>query len=120
MAFTCNTIVANNEVATSTIVGADTGTVIQDSKPNKDAQVRESEMDYELDISDDSVDRNHIIVNDAILASKAEMEAKIAAIETQHHRATIEHWLAEARLNRDCDFSSLTAMTDLHAKMGNR
>ena len=120
MALTYSIIVANNEVATSTIVGADTGTVIQDSKPNKDAQVWESEMDYEFDISDDSVDRNHIIVNDAILASKAKIEAKIAAIETQRHRATIEHWLAEAWLNRDRNFSSPTTMTDLHAKMGNR
>ena len=53
-------------------------------------------MDYELDISGDSVDRDFVIVNDAIPTSEAKMEAEIAAIETQCHRATIEHRLAEA------------------------
>ena len=44
-------------------------------------QAQESEIDYELDISGDLVDRNCVIVNDAIPASEAEIETEIAAIE---------------------------------------
>ena len=96
MALTHSIVVANDDVATSTVVGADTGTIIQDSKLNEDAQAREPKIDYGFDISGNPVDRNHVIVNDVIPASEAKMEVKIAAIETQCHRTTIEHWLAEA------------------------
>ena len=82
MALTYSTIVANDDVAAFTVVGANTGTVIQNSKPNEDAQTQESEIDYELDISGDLVDCNRVIVNDAISISEAAMEAEIAAIET--------------------------------------
>ena len=110
---------ANDHIAASTIVGADTGTVIQNSEPNEDAQAQESKMDYELDISGEPVDRNYVIVNDPTPASEAEMEAEIAAIEPQHHRATIKRQLAEAWSDRDCSLSSPTAVTDPHAKAGN-
>ena len=120
MALTCSTVVANNDVATSTVVSIETGTVIQNSKPNKDAQAREFKIDYGLDISDDLMDCDRVIVNNTISASETKMEAKIAAIKTQRHRATIEHWLAEAWSDRDCGFFSLTAVTDPHAKMSNR
>ena len=58
-------------------------------------------------------------MNDAIPASEAEMEAEITAIETQHHRTTIEHRLAEAQSDRDCGFFSTNTVTGLHAKVGN-
>ena len=56
MALTRSTIVANDDIAASIVVDANTGTVIQDSKSNEDAQAQESEINYKLDISDDSVD----------------------------------------------------------------
>ena len=76
---------ANDDVAASTIVDANTGTVIQNSKPNENAQAQESKMDYELDISDETVDCNCVVVNDPPPASEVEMEAEIVAIETQCH-----------------------------------
>lgn len=75
-------------------------------------------MNYELNISDEPMDCNCVVVNDPIPASEAEMEVEIAAIKIQHHRATIECRLAEAQLDRDCGFSSPTAMTSHHAKAG--
>ena len=81
MAFTRSTVIANDDVAMLTIVDTDTGTVIQDSKPNEDAQAQESEIDYELDISGELVDCNHVIVNDPTPASEAEIKAKITAIK---------------------------------------
>ncbi|MCJ1266315.1 hypothetical protein MMC22_006198 [Lobaria immixta] len=119
MALTHSTVAANDDVAASTIVDADKGTVIQDSKPNENAQAQESEMDYELDISSKLIDRDCIAVNDLTPASDAEMEAEIAAIKTQHHRLTIERWLAKAWSDRDCSFPSPTAVTSHHAKTGN-
>ena len=106
IALTHSTIVANDDVAASTIVGADTGTVIQDSEPNEDAQAQESEMDYELDISDEPVDCDCVVVNNPTPASEAEMEAEITAIETQCHRATIERQLAKAWSDCDGNFPS--------------
>ena len=53
-------------------------------------------MDYELDISGNPIDCDHVVVNNSTPASEVEMEAKIAAIETQRHRVTIKHRLAEA------------------------
>ena len=76
-------------------------------------------MNYELDISDDSVDHDCVIVNDAIPASEAKMEAEIAVIETQHHRATIERRLTEARSDCNCGFPSPNTITGPHAKAGN-
>ena len=83
-------------------------------------QARESKIDYELDISGDPVDCDRVIVNDAIPASEAAMEAKITAIVTQHHRATIERRLTEAWLDCDCGFLSPNTVTDSHAKASNR
>ena len=96
MALTRSTVVANDDVVASPIVGVNTSTIIQNSKPNKDTQAQESKMDYEFDIRGDPVDYDRVVVNNSTSVSEAEMEAEIAAIETQHHRATIEHWLAEA------------------------
>ena len=58
-------------------------------------------------------------MNDPTPASKVEIKAKIAAIETQCHRAMIECRLAEAQSDCDCGFSSPTAVTGPHAKAGN-
>lgn len=82
MALTCSTIVANDDIAASTIVGANIGIVIQDSKPNKDAQAQESEINYEFDISGKSIDHDRVVVNDPTPANEAKMEAEIAVIET--------------------------------------
>ena len=76
-------------------------------------------MDYELDTSGEPVDRDRV-VNDPTPASEAEMEAEIAAIETQRHRATIERRLAEARSDCDRGFPSTTTVTGHQAKAGNR
>ena len=119
MALTCSTVVANDDIAVSTIVGANTDTVIQNSKPNENTQAQESKMNYKLDISDEPVNCNCVVVNDPTPVSEAEMEAEIAAIKTQCHQATIERQLAEAWSDHDCSFLSLTAMTGHHAKMGN-
>ena len=119
MALTRSTVIVNDDVTASTIIGANTGTVIQDNKLNEDAQAQESKIDYELDISSEPMDCNHVVVNDLTPASETEMEAEIAAIETQCYRATIERWLAEAQLDRDCGFPSPTAVTGHHAKIGN-
>ena len=116
---TYSTIVVNDDVAASTVVGADTGTVIQDSKPNEDVQAQESEIDYEFNINGDPVNCNCVIMNDVIPASEAKIEAEIAAIETQRHRATIKYWLVEAQLDCNCDFFSPTAVTSLYVKVGN-
>ena len=90
MALTRSSIIVNDNVAASTIVDTNTSIVIQDSKPNEDVQAQESKMDYELDISDEPIDCDHIVMNDPTPASEAEMEAEIAVIKTQRHRATIE------------------------------
>lgn len=119
MALTHSTVVANDDVAVSTIIGADTGIVIQDSKPNKNPQTQKSEIDYELDINSDPVDLNCVIINDVIPASEVKIEAEIAVIETQHHRATIKRQLAEAQSDCDCGFPFSNAMTGPHAKAGN-
>ena len=95
MAFTCSTVIANNDIAASIVVSANIGIVIQNSKPNKDAQAQESEMNYELDISGDFVDHDRVIVNNAIPARKTKMEVEITAIEIQHYRAMIKRWLTE-------------------------
>ena len=38
IALTCSTVIANDDVAASTVVGTDTDNVIQNSEPNEDAQ----------------------------------------------------------------------------------
>ena len=120
MALTHSTVIANDDITVSIVIGIDTGTVIQDSKFNEDAQARESKINYELDINNDPVDCNCVIVNDAILISEAEMEVEIAAIETQRHRAMTKCRLAQAWSDRDCGFHSPTTMISPHAKTDNR
>ena len=96
MALTRSTVVANNDVAALTIVGANTDTVIQDSKPNEDMQAQEAEIDYEFDINNKPVDCNCVVVNNLTPTSEAEIKAEIAAIKTQRYRATIKCQLTKA------------------------
>ena len=119
MTLTCSIIITNDNVAAFIIVGADTGTVIQDNKPNKNAQAQKSKIDYEFEISSDLVNRDCIVVNNSTFTSEAKIEAEITVIETQHHRATIKCRLAEAQSDCDCSFFFSNAVTSPYAKVGN-
>ena len=77
-------------------------------------------IDYEFDISGDPVDRDCVIMNDVIPTSEVMIEAEIATIKTQRHRAIIKRQLAEAWSDCDHDFPSFNNVTDSHAKTGNR
>ena len=58
-------------------------------------------------------------MNNSTPVSETEIEAEIAAIETQCHRMTIECQLAEAQSNHDYGFLFPNAVIGSHAKVGN-